>query len=196
MRRQQHGVENWLGWVDWGGAEVGSVGCRHRENPRSQQKASRQMTFKKKCCLRGWVLFSLTCRLHFRTGPKSKPEPAAGILRACQIMCVFEASVILMPTLGWSQPKVTVHTWAIYGIFIYRRQHLVDLFSLLCIDFSKGLSSCLFLLHFLYSDYKEFCKCFSGGRNWYMTSSGQHCSKLIIILSYIPVFHVDLTPTW
>lgn len=48
MRRQQHGVENWLGWVDWGGAEVGSVGCRHRENPRSQQKASRQMTFKKK----------------------------------------------------------------------------------------------------------------------------------------------------
>lgn len=59
----------------------------------------------------------------------------------------------------------------------------------------KGLSSCLLLLHILYSDYKEFFKRFSSVCNRYMTSTGQHCSKLIIILSYVPVFHVDSTPT-
>lgn len=111
MWRQQHGVENWLAvgglWVG-GGCRLPTLG--ESTVTAESESTDEQMTFEKKCCLRGQVLFSLTCRLYFQTGLKSNPEPGAGILRAWQITCVFEACVILMPTLGWSQPKVTVHT--------------------------------------------------------------------------------------
>lgn len=66
-------------------------------------------------------------------------------------MCCFEAGVVFMPSLRWTQLKVTVHTWArMEGRVINNKSEFFDIFFVILFYF-EGVVHLFFLLPFFCS---------------------------------------------